>query len=161
MVCRLIVRRPSEQPDDQEKGFVGNTILLTQPRPEEIIQKLPPPALSDWNEVSRGCIIVGLFRLSIESATFLLPVRKRFWSQCNSKLGAREHGRIVLQSTGSLQHCLPRLMAPSAELIFSVLCSSCLREQVFESRSSRSRHGNDFLVTMCEATPLSFQRLQC
>ena len=43
MVCRLIVLRHSEHPDDQEKGFVGNTILLTQPRPEEIIQKLPPP----------------------------------------------------------------------------------------------------------------------
>ena len=34
--------RHSEQPEDQEKGFVGNTILLTQPRPEEIMQKLPP-----------------------------------------------------------------------------------------------------------------------
>ena len=32
-----------EHSDDQEKGFVGNTILLTQPRPEEIMQKLPPP----------------------------------------------------------------------------------------------------------------------
>ena len=43
MVCRLIVLRYSEHSDDQEKGFVGNTILLTQPRPEEIMQKLPPP----------------------------------------------------------------------------------------------------------------------
>ena len=42
MVCRLVVLRHSEEPEDQEKGFVGNTILLTQPRPEEIIQKLPP-----------------------------------------------------------------------------------------------------------------------
>ena len=42
MVCRLVVLRHSEQPEDQEKGFVGNTILLTQPRPEEIMQKLPP-----------------------------------------------------------------------------------------------------------------------
>ena len=42
MVCRLIVLRHNEQPDDQEKGFVGNTILLTQPRPEEIIRALPP-----------------------------------------------------------------------------------------------------------------------
>ena len=43
MVCRLIVLRHSEHPDDQEKGFVGNTILLTQPRPDEIMQTLPPP----------------------------------------------------------------------------------------------------------------------
>ena len=43
MVCRLIVLRHSEHPDEQEKGFVGNTILLTQPRPEEIIRTLPPP----------------------------------------------------------------------------------------------------------------------
>jgi hypothetical protein len=43
MICRLIVLRYSEHSDDQEKGFVGNTILLTQPRPEEVMQKLPPP----------------------------------------------------------------------------------------------------------------------
>ena len=42
MVCRLVVLRHSEEQEDQEKGFVGNTILLTQPRPEEIMQKLPP-----------------------------------------------------------------------------------------------------------------------
>jgi hypothetical protein len=42
MICRLIVLRHSEHPEDQEKGFVGNTILLTQPCPEEIMQKLPP-----------------------------------------------------------------------------------------------------------------------
>ena len=42
MICRLIVLRHSEHPEDQEKGFVGNTILLTQPRPEEIMQTLPP-----------------------------------------------------------------------------------------------------------------------
>ena len=35
MVCRLVVLRHSEEPEDQEKGFVGNTILLTQPRPED------------------------------------------------------------------------------------------------------------------------------
>jgi len=43
MICRLVVLRYSEHADDQEKGFVGNTILLTQPRPEEVMQKLPPP----------------------------------------------------------------------------------------------------------------------
>ena len=43
MVCRLIVLRYSENSDDQEKGLVGNTILLAQPPSEEILQKLPPP----------------------------------------------------------------------------------------------------------------------
>ena len=43
MVCRMIALRYSEHEEDQEKGFVGNTILLTQPSPEEVIQKLPPP----------------------------------------------------------------------------------------------------------------------
>ena len=43
MVCRLVVLRYSEHEEDQEKGFVGNTILVAQPRPEEVIQKLPPP----------------------------------------------------------------------------------------------------------------------
>ena len=42
MICRLVVLRHSEHEEDQEKGFVGNTILLTQPRPQEIMQKLPP-----------------------------------------------------------------------------------------------------------------------
>jgi hypothetical protein len=42
MISRLIVLRYSEHEEDQEKGFVGNTILLTQPRPEEILQLLPP-----------------------------------------------------------------------------------------------------------------------
>ena len=42
VICRLIVLRHSEHEDDQEKGFVGNTILLTQPRPQEVIKKLPP-----------------------------------------------------------------------------------------------------------------------
>ena len=42
MVCRMIALRYSEHEEDQEKGFVGNTILLAQPSPEEVIQKLPP-----------------------------------------------------------------------------------------------------------------------
>ena len=42
MICRLVVLRYSEHEEDQEKGFVGNTILLAQPRPQEIMQKLPP-----------------------------------------------------------------------------------------------------------------------
>ena len=42
MICRLLVLRHSEHEEDQEKGFVGNTILLTQPRPQEIMQTLPP-----------------------------------------------------------------------------------------------------------------------
>ena len=42
MICRLVVLRHSEHEEDQEKCFVGNTILLTQPRPQEIMQTLPP-----------------------------------------------------------------------------------------------------------------------
>ena len=42
MVCRLIVLRYTDSPDEQEKGFVGNTILLAQPKPEEIMRALPP-----------------------------------------------------------------------------------------------------------------------
>jgi hypothetical protein len=43
MVCKLIVLRYSEHEDDQEKGLVGNTIMLSQPSPDAILQKLPPP----------------------------------------------------------------------------------------------------------------------
>ena len=42
MVCRPIVLRYSDNPDEQEKGFVGNTILLAKPKPEEIMRALPP-----------------------------------------------------------------------------------------------------------------------
>ena len=116
---------------------------------------------SDGNETSIGCIIVGLLHLSIEPAALLLSAGERFRSQCDSKLSARVHGRIILQSTSRLQHRLPRLLAPSAEFVFAVLCSSGLRKQLLQTRSSRSRHGNDFFVAMREATPLSLQWLQC
>ena len=42
MVCRLIVLCYIDRPDEQEKGFVGNTVLLAQPRPETSMQTLPP-----------------------------------------------------------------------------------------------------------------------
>ena len=42
MICKLVVLRHSEHKEGQVKGFVGNTILLKQPRPQEIMQKLPP-----------------------------------------------------------------------------------------------------------------------
>ena len=42
MLCRLTVLRYTDSPDEQEKGFVGNTILLAQPKPEEIMRALPP-----------------------------------------------------------------------------------------------------------------------
>ena len=42
MVCRLIVLRYTDNPDEQEKGFVGNAILLAQPKPEEVMRALPP-----------------------------------------------------------------------------------------------------------------------
>ena len=42
VICRLVVLRYSEHEEDQEKGFVGNTILLTQPCPGGIMQTLPP-----------------------------------------------------------------------------------------------------------------------
>ena len=116
---------------------------------------------SDGNETSIGCIIVGLLHLSIEPAALLLSAGERFRSQCDSKLSARIHGGIILQSASRLQHRLPRLLAPSAEFVFAVLCSSGLRKQLLQTRSSRSRHGNDFFVTMREATALSLQRLQC
>ena len=42
MICRLVVLRHSKHEEDQEKGFVGNTILLAQPRPQQIMRALPP-----------------------------------------------------------------------------------------------------------------------
>ena len=85
---------------------------------------------SDENETSTGCIVIGLLHLSIEPAALLLSVGERFRSQCDSKLSARVHGRIILQSTSRLQHRLPRLLTPSAEFVFTVLCNIGLREQL-------------------------------
>ena len=116
---------------------------------------------SDGNESSIGCIIVGLLHLPIEPAALLLSAGERFPSQCDSKLSARVHGGIILQSTSRLQHRLPCLLTPSAEFVFTVLCSSGPREQLLQTRSSRLRYRNDFLVTMRETTPLGLQWLQC
>jgi len=42
IIYRLVVLRHSDHEEDQEKGFVGNTILLTQQHPQEIMQTSPP-----------------------------------------------------------------------------------------------------------------------
>ena len=41
-LLRMIVLQHSEHEDDQERGLVGNTILLAQPTPKEVKLKLPP-----------------------------------------------------------------------------------------------------------------------
>ena len=41
-LMRLIVLQHSENEEDQEKGLVGNTILLAQPHPKAVLQHLPP-----------------------------------------------------------------------------------------------------------------------
>ena len=43
-LLRLIALQYSENEEDQEKGLVGNTILLAQPKPQEVLAKLPPAA---------------------------------------------------------------------------------------------------------------------
>ena len=116
---------------------------------------------SGGNEASLRLIIVSLFYLSIEPAALLLLFRERFRWQWHSKLSASVHCRIILQRAGRLQNRLPRLPAPFAQFVFAGRCSSGCLKQLLQACSSRSRHRNDFLVTMREATPLSLQRLQC
>ncbi len=41
-LMRLIVLRHNEHEDEQEKGLVGNTVLLSKPTPKEVKLKLPP-----------------------------------------------------------------------------------------------------------------------
>ena len=84
---------------------------------------------SDRNEASPGRVVVSVFHLSIEPATLLLPTRKWFWSQRDSKLDARLHGRIILESTSGLQNCLTQMVTQSAEFVFAILCRSDLLEQ--------------------------------
>ena len=42
LVCRMIILRYADMPDEQERGFTGNTILLAQPSPDRIMEVLPP-----------------------------------------------------------------------------------------------------------------------
>ena len=85
MVCRLIVLRYSNHSDEQEKGFVGNTILLTQPKPEQIMQALPPSEADvskymsvcfNGNTMSRSA--VGAEKaLTVDPAEYIRCVRLR------------------------------------------------------------------------------------
>ena len=43
LICRMIVLRYTDAPEEQEKGFTGNTILLSEPTPGAILEVLPPP----------------------------------------------------------------------------------------------------------------------
>ena len=42
LVCLMIVLQYADAPEEQEKGFTGNTILLAQPTPERLLEVLPP-----------------------------------------------------------------------------------------------------------------------
>ena len=41
-VMRLVLLKPRDKTDEVEKGLVGNTILVAQPAPQQIISTLPP-----------------------------------------------------------------------------------------------------------------------
>ena len=41
-VMRLVLLKPRDKTDEAEKGFVGNTILVAQPTPQQIASTLPP-----------------------------------------------------------------------------------------------------------------------
>ena len=48
-VMRLVLLKPRDKTDEAEKGFVGNTILVAQPTPQQIALTLP---LSEEEQVS-------------------------------------------------------------------------------------------------------------
>ena len=76
LVCRLIVLRYTDRPDEQEKGFVGNTILLAQPKPEEIMQSLPPSDadVSKYMSVCFNATEVTQSKLKSQKARTVDPV---------------------------------------------------------------------------------------
>ena len=84
-LARLIMLRYTDTPDEQEKGFVGNTILLAQPRPEEIMQTLPPSDTDvskyisvcfNQEKVSRAQL-VSQKALSVDPAEYIRCARLR------------------------------------------------------------------------------------
>ena len=96
---------------------------------------------------------------AIELAAPLLLTRGRLWSQCDTELGAREHGRVILESACGPQHGVPRLLAPLGQLVLAMLCSIG-REKLLQSRSSWSRRRHYLFMAVREAPSLRFQRLQ-
>ena len=76
-----------------------------------------------------------------------------------TELGAREHGRVILESACGPQHGVPRLLAPLGQLVLAMLCSIG-REKLLQSRSSWSRRRNYLFMAVREAPSLRFQRPQ-
>ena len=84
MVCRLIVLRYTDHPDEQEKDFVDNTILA-QPKQEKIMQTLPPSdadvskynsVFFDQNKVNRAQL-ASQKALTVDPAEYIRCVRLR------------------------------------------------------------------------------------
>ena len=123
------------------------------------------PQMAVWlplgycNEWAQRRAIIGLLHLAIEPAALLLLNCEGFWSQCDSELGSSEHCRIILQSARGPQHGFTRLLAPPAQLVLAMLCSSG-REKLLQLRRTCSRHRDDLFVTMREAAALRLQRFQ-
>jgi len=42
IIMRMVLLKPTDNTDEAEKAFVGNTILVAQPTPEMIASELPP-----------------------------------------------------------------------------------------------------------------------
>jgi len=81
-VMRLVLLKPRDKTDEVEKGLVGNTILVAQPAPQQIISALPP---SDVEQVSYFNVVYNTGReelgkkaaLTVNRAQYLACARIR------------------------------------------------------------------------------------
>lgn len=133
-VMRLVLLKPRDKTDEAEKGLVGNTILVAQPAPLQIISTLPP---SEAEQVSYFNVVYNTGRdelskkaaLSVNRALYLECARVRaarcsvFASVVIDEAKAQAHlpeqgvppgvlqGAVEMQS---IEHFVPNLSGPAS-----------------------------------------------
>ena len=133
-VMRLVLLKPRDKTDEVEKGLVGNTILVAQPAPQQIISTLPP---SEVGQVSYFNVVYNTGRdelskkpaLTVNRAQYLECARLRA-ARCSvfAEIGIDEakaqahlpvqgvppgvlQGAVQMQS---IEHFAPNLSGPAS-----------------------------------------------
>ena len=133
-VMRLVLLKPRDKTDEVEKGLVGNTILVAQPAPQQIISTLPP---SEVEQVSYFNVVYNTGRdelskkpaLTVNRAQYLECARLRA-ARCSvfaeidiDEAEAQAHLPVqgvppgVLQGSvqmQSIEHFAPNLSGPAS-----------------------------------------------
>ena len=74
-IMRLVLLKPRDKTDEVEKGLVGNTILVAQPAPQQIIATLPP---SEAEQVSYFNVVYNTGREELQKKAALTANRAQY-----------------------------------------------------------------------------------